>query len=374
MIIKEYPVLYNQKANGLIQIHKLRVELQDDGTCRIYSSYGQLNGVLTESYKIISSGKNIGRSNETTIVDQAIFEADSIFQKKLDKKYTESLEDVGKNIGLDKTIPDPMLAKDFAEHCHKVRYPAFVQPKLDGVRCIARKEDGDIVLYTRGGKQIPFMYHIKDELKNILDEGEILDGELYSPDITFQQIISIVRKTKSEDKDSHLIQYHIYDYPIVGLSFEDRNKLLNEKINFNSDFLKLVETQIVYSLEDIDAFHTQMKRLGYEGTMVRNARGLYRFKYRSDDLLKYKDFIDEEFLITGIRDDTGPNGDECIFICNTDEGKEFLVRSTGTSEYRAELISIKDTLISKMLTVKYQEKTDDGIPRFPVGVGIRDYE
>lgn len=380
MIIKTYPTLYNQKANGLTQQWKIWVESLEDGTAEIYTEYGQFEGVQTKARKHIKLGKNIGRSNETNPLEQAISEADSTFQKKIDNKYVTNIDEVGANIGISSKIPDPMLAKSYDEYCEKLKYPCYVQPKLDGIRCIAKKMDGLITLYSRKGKPILFMEHIVKYLEIILEEGEMLDGELYSHTIDFQTITSIVRQQTEPHELIAEIKYHIYDYPTENTPFAERLKILQEKYEqyqnnlMDIDSIELVETQIVNDEEDIDAFHQQMRMVGYEGTMVRSTDGLYRFKYRSPDLLKYKDFVDEEFQITGIREDTGPNGDECIFECITAEGLSFNARSKGESDYRKKLIADKLNIIGKLLTVKFQEKTNDGVPRFPVGKVIRDYE
>ncbi len=375
MIIKEFPILYNQKANGLVQQYRIWVESVDDGTAEIISEYGQLSGILTQAKKYIKVGKNIGRSNETTPSQQAISEAESTFQGKLDNKYVLSVEHVGNNIGANSDVPDPMLAKSYDEYSHKIVFPCFVQPKLDGIRCIAKKSNGVINLWTRKGKPIKFMDHITSALEYKLVDGEMLDGELYSHTIDFQTITSIVRQQTERHEQIKDIQFHIYDIPVEGVKYKDRYAQLMDKfVGEHFKAIEIVETQIVNDEDDIDAFHQQMKRVGYEGTMVRSADGLYRFKYRSPDLLKYKDFISEEFLITGVREDFGPNGDECVFELVTAEDKPFNARSKGSSNYRRSLIEIRSTLSGKYATVSFQEKTNDGLPRFPVADAIRDYE
>lgn len=378
--IRDFPKLYNQKANGLTQQYHIWVEIGSDGFPEIISEYGQLDGIQTQAKKVIKAGKNIGRANETSPVEQAILEAESTFQKKLDNKYVLSLDAVGQNIGGASDIPDPMLAKDYDEYAHKITFPCYVQPKLDGIRCIAKKQDGLINFYTRKGKPILFMDHIMIWLEAMLDEGEMIDGELYSHEVDFQTITSIVRQQSEPHEDILKIQYHVYDLPIENVPYNERLEKLTAKFEayqanlYEEPTLIQVETQIANDEVDIDAFHQQMKMVGYEGTMVRATKGLYRFKYRSPDLLKYKDFISEEFLITGIRDDFGPNGDECVFELVTAEGKPFNARSKGTSDYRKKLIADRANIPGNYLTISFQERTNDGVPRFPVGEAIRDYE
>jgi DNA ligase-1 len=111
---------------------------------------------------------------------------------------------------------------------------------------------------------------------------------------------------------------------------------------------------------------------GYEGLMFRNTEGIYKFKHRSSDLLKIKRFTDSEFEIIGSKDGTGREEGLIIFRCKNESGKEFDVRPAGSMEERAKMWQKKDSFVGKLLKVKYQEFTDDGLPRFPVGLHIRE--
>ena len=113
---------------------------------------------------------------------------------------------------------------------------------------------------------------------------------------------------------------------------------------------------------------------GYEGVIIRNKKGLYRLATRSEDLQKFKEFEDAEFSIVGFTEGEGNEKGAVIWICETEEKKKFRVRPKGTVDDRKELFKKGQTYVGKMLTVKYQELTDEGIPRFPVGLAIRDYE
>ena len=108
--------------------------------------------------------------------------------------------------------------------------------------------------------------------------------------------------------------------------------------------------------------------------MARNHKSTYKFKNRSYDLQKVKRFKDNEFQIIGGKDGSGRESGLIIFKCITDDGLEFDVRPKGSHEYRAEQFKNLSNYIGKMLTVRYQELTDDGRPRFPVGIAVRDYE
>ena len=111
----------------------------------------------------------------------------------------------------------------------------------------------------------------------------------------------------------------------------------------------------------------------YEGAILRNRDSIYEFR-RSKHLQKFKTFSDDEFEIIDFKEGTGHDLGTVIWKCKTKSGKEFDVRPIGTVQERSELFKNGDILVGKMLTVTYQELSEFGVPRFPVGKTIRDYE
>ena len=318
---------------------------------------------LTKSEPTVCTGKNIGRSNETTAVQQAILEATSKHQKKLDKGYNEVLTK-------DKKFFEPMLAFELKQY-EKLLFtvPTFVQPKLDGVRCILNAGE----LTTRAGKPIVSCPHLAKEYY-------LLDGELYNHELKedFNKIISLVRKTKPTKEDieesKQMIQYWIYDYPFHNNDvFSKRYKILQSMFPMFPSNFKLVPAYPVYSREDIEKYHIQFLEQGYEGTMIRTDLGGYENK-RSKQLLKYKNFQDAEFLILDVTPGLG-NRSECAgrLVCQIGD-KTFGCSMTGTVEFMKEVLDNKSQVIGKYATVKYFEMTPDGVPRFPTLKNINNYE
>jgi DNA ligase-1 len=120
--------------------------------------------------------------------------------------------------------------------------------------------------------------------------------------------------------------------------------------------------------------HVIFTTQGNEGTIIRNKDGIYKLNHRSSDLQKYKSFQDDEYEIIGFKEGTNTDEGCVIWECKTPNGLEFSVRPRGTKEQRTEWFDNGESYIGSLLTVRYQELTDDGIPRFPVGIAIRDYE
>jgi ATP-dependent DNA ligase len=302
------------------------------------------------------SSKNVGKSNETTELDQAISEINSLYSKKLDEGYRE--ETKVEEIFL------PMLAQKFT---NKVKFPAYIQPKLDGQRMFL-KPDG--TFWTRKGKQVlpEVTKHIKADNSSL-----ILDGELMLPlGYTFQETISAIKKYG--DLSNQLV-FHIFDcYDPVRpqLSFQERFDTVFSILN--TEGCVTVPSYLCYALEQFKEKAAEFIAQGYEGAMYRTSSGLYKVNHRSADLLKYKEFQDDEFVITNVVCGVGREQDCAIFVCVTEEGNTFGVRPKGTIESRKEMYANKDSYIGKLYTVKYQELTDGGLPRFPVGIGVRDFE
>jgi DNA ligase-1 len=372
------PALYGKSTNGKIKQWNISVLQMADGTCYIETEHGYEDGKKQLDQRYVGAGKNIGRANETSPYEQACSEAQSAHNRKRDSGYV-----------MDKTqIPSesdgmflPMLAHRYDKHSAKISFPCLVQPKLDGVRMLARKDGGIVTMWSRKGKVIDIPDKINAQLCEMLDEGQCTDGELYVHGWTFQKIIAAVKKKRD---DTNLLEYHIYDSPHPTLAFECRlpQKGIGATMfpNYCQNWtiigknIKIVPTYDVVDQAEFDMYEGMFVQQDYEGMMVRNQNSAYKYKHRSYDLQKVKRFIDDEFKIIGGKDGSGRETGLIIFRCITSSGLEFDVRPKGSHEERAEAFKSLNSYIGKSLTVRYQELTDDGRPRFPVGITVRDYE
>jgi DNA ligase-1 len=134
----------------------------------------------------------------------------------------------------------------------------------------------------------------------------------------------------------------------------------------------LVRTEKVAALSDFRRLFAEFVEAGYEGIMLRNVAGVYSANYRSNDLQKYKEFIEDEYRIIDFKEGEGRDAGAVIWVCETADGKEFTVRPRGTMEKRREWFNAGAKYVGKSLTVVYQELTEEGKPRFPVGKAVRD--
>jgi len=370
--IKKWPRLYGKARTGKIKVIDFSV-LQDGDTFIIHQEHGQLNGKMTVNERKITKGKNIGRSNETTPEQQAIAEAQSKFQKKLDQNYNEDINKAGTGNLL------PMKCHKYKVRGKEIKWPAYVQPKLNGVRCIAEKASKTENRYiSKSGKSFTTLKHLDPFIDFMLTFGERFDGEIYHPDLSLQQIVSLLRADVNVKDNVDYLQYWVYDMAIEDWPFDLRNKSYQKKTiapeAFGKSPIVAVPSYLVKDEKEMLEYHAKFTSQGYEGTIIRNVNGMYLFGYNSVDLQKYKDYEDDEFEIVGGKEGKGKEEGAVIFRCKTKDGKEFDVRPCGTLEYRQQMWKDLPKLIGKDLTVRYQEITPDGIPFHLRGLIVRDYE
>lgn len=381
------PTLYKKTSTGAIQFWTIEsrpvVRKHGDGSFEalpglIVTTYGQVG---TESPQVtedvIKAGKNVGRKNETSATEQAQTEAKAKWEKQLKKGYVESI-DAAQAGEVDALIEGgivPMLAQSFAKHGHKIVFPCYAQPKLDGIRCIAILRDGKCNLWSRTRKLITGVPHISSAIEKAFNEDVILDGELYRHEFKsqFEKIVSFVRQ-EVPAPGHEVVQYHVYDLPSEEPFSKRATKLRYVKSSWfpNNEVVK-VETMSVADDSQAAELFEMWQAQGYEGAMLRNSDGLYVNK-RSMDLQKMKEFDDAEFEIIGAEEGRGKlAGHIGAFICRDSEGRQFLAKMAGDTARLGDYFRNSESYMGKLLTVQYQGLTGaNGVPRFPVGLRIRD--
>ena len=287
----------------------------------------------------------------------------------------------------------PMLAQSVGDYS-RIKdndWPLYVQPKLDGVRCLIQREGDDlgfrVVAYSRTGKEWLNIEHILNELAPFFMENPdvILDGELYNHDLKndFEKIISLVRKTKPTDEDrlesSKKAQFHCYDIVNEDWPLEDRSMFIQHNFSYYGDYqcdsIIDVDCKLVYNTEEVEVAHEDFLELGYEGSILRQNKP-YECK-RSWTLMKVKDFSDAEATITGYEIGKGKReGTLGKFMMTDDYGKEFGCPPGKGYTYK-DMKDILDNIhdyIGQRATFTYFEQTKAGSYRHPLFKCIRDYE
>jgi DNA ligase-1 len=381
--MKTLPTLYKKTSTGAIQMWSIGVDKNV-----IVVEHGQKDGKIQRSEETIKEGKNLGRSNETTPSEQALLEATSKWEGKIKKGY---VEDLSRAAAGEKDIDggyDCMLAHKFADHGHKISYPAYIQPKLNGHRCLAIVDDGVATLWSRTRKPITSMPHIIKELQDVYPSGyHELDGELYNHALkdSFEDLASLIRQTDPKPNCTD-VHYYLYDKKMDG-GFADRIERLYgelhgyEKSKATLKYLVLTETVLVKDEDEMMQTFEAYLAKGYEGAMARNAKGSYVGK-RSYDLQKIKEFQDDDYEITDLEEGRGTYAGCGIFVCRIPTAKHphpctciecaFRVKMRGPKEGLREFWTNSHKYVGKILVVKYQYISKYGIPIFPVGERFSD--
>ena len=397
-VIKQFSTLFGKDKSGKTRVWNISVQ-HSDSKYLICVSHGVQNGAMVTSTKEVKAGKNIGKKNETTIEQQALQIAEKTFKDKIEKDGYSETEKVTQSDrparGLHgspdpRNFPDsfqPMLAESWNPESKVKRkvdivFPCVVQPKLDGVRCISFKSACQKwVNQSRELKTFYHLDHINSELEKCnskLGYEIVFDGELYKHNTPFNHIVGVVKKVKAKEADLEKIRqvsYFVYDCIIPlepDMPFSERLKILKECVT-GCDSVVLVKSDTCVTKEDAQRLHSQYVEDNYEGLILRNIKGPYEH-FRSRHLQKYKTFDDAEFKIVGFKEGEGNDAGTVVWKCVTENEKTFDVRPKGTVEERKEWFQNADKMLGSLLTVKYQGMSEYGVPRFPVGIAVRDYE
>ena len=286
----------------------------------------------------------------------------------------------------------PMLAYPVSDKPINYDDKIFMQPKLDGVRCVIQYEKVDlnfdtklnsgyeVKAYSRTGKEWKNIDHILFNLKPwfALNPNVILDGELYNHNFkdNFEKIISMVRKTKptpeARVESAENVQFHCYDMIDETMTFEDRYNFVFDKLRDSYSVRTVVTTPIPNQFE-AEEMHEVNMNSGFEGSILRT-NDKYACK-RSHNLRKFKDFHDTEATITGWVEGKGKRiGTIGKFLAVDSEGNEFGMPVMDKFKYLQDNFKLMQGYVGKTATFTYFERTKANSYRHPLFKCIRNYE
>jgi DNA ligase-1 len=360
--------LFHKGSSGALYSWRVWTEGAD-----ICTEYGQVDGKKQLARKT-AEAKNVDKANATTPESQAISEAKSMWTHRVERKYRKTKEEAESD-----EVFLPMLAGDFEKRRDQKKeghtYPCDVQPKLDGVRCLAYWDGEELKLLSRGGKDynVP---HVVEALKPVLPPNLVLDGELYVHGESLQTVTSWVKRLQP---NTQKISYHCYDCVLLDdmkAPWAARYNALHDFFTKSTlgDAVKLVDTYEAKNEGEVLRIYGKVVEEGYEGAIVRMHDGSrYRFAYRSNRLLKVKSFIDGEFKVVSFKTGVGRFKDCAIWTCHMPDREDLTFEAVikGTMQEKKEMLKEASSYIGKMLKVKYFQLTDEGKPQFPVGIAFR---
>lgn len=364
------PVLYKRDMNGKVSTWQVgfngkELEMtfgKEDGKSRTTVTEVELN----------STGRDIQ--------EQGFLEAKSRYKKKCDEGYRENKDAIDEVVNV-------MLANKYKDDMIK-KWPVAVQRKLNGVRARFTRENGLIKCYSRKNNEYPWLGHIKRELEELfkyLPPNNDLDGEIYNHDMTFEEITSAVKTKNFEHSDNKRLIYYIFDLIDPMMTYDVRYKTLQGAFSkYSSNNVKLLSVEYLNSHQEILQKHNEYVSEGYEGIIIRKifnegmnkrdkSSALYKFG-RTNNILKYKEFIDEEGTIVDIEEAKGTEKGAADLVIVDKRGCKFPVRMKGSIDRRKDWFQHPEKVLNKPLTFRYFSRTSKGMPLFPVGVEIRDYE
>jgi len=338
------------------QIRVWSVEELDDG---ILMMHGVMGGAMQEKHEPIYEGLAT-----RTIEEQIHSRAESRINKKIDAGYCRTLEEANSkprtnSLGFQK----PMLAAKFVD-CKKIDYyDLFVQYKYDGNRMLVRNENGTNIAYTRNGKVIDTIPEIIEGM--IIPEGVTIDGEIYCHGESLQTIVSWVKRRQ---ENSLKLRYHAYDVMI------DRNYGLRLEMLKDMELGEFAEVVPTYKYIPepnnyiTDALNDAIK-LGYEGLILRQNDFGYETGKRSKSLIKVKQFLDDEFEITGMH--LSKDGLPMINF-KTDRGTFGKATAPGSMEEKHAHWENVENVVGKWVHLEYSQWTKDDKPFHPTATAILD--
>ena len=343
-------ILYKKDSKGKLRSLEITVVGNE-----LFQTSGLVDGAKVTSSRVCKP-KNLGKANETTAEEQALLEANSKMEDKLTNGYFKSIEELeNSNVIL------PMLAKDYKKEKHKVKFPCYAQPKLDGMRALLI--NGKFL--SRQGKDISTVKHLS------IESDVILDGELYSHGESFQSNMKLIKKYRGVESEA--IKFHVYDI-VSDDSYKIRKDIVE---SLTQDGVEIVKTVVINNETELKEFHSQNLNEGYEGTIVRWGDSPYKVSGRSSNLLKYKDFIDITLPVKDVvPSDKRPEQGICVFEWQGATGHKLGDNIIGcgmkfSHDARASILENKENYIGKTAELRFFEYSDTGVPRFPVCVGFR---
>jgi DNA ligase-1 len=382
--------IYLVSRNARDKVQQVEVQLIQDTKSFIIKRFtGQYLGKQTEQPDLIITSGKVKRSS----IEQAELQFNSIINKYLDKGY-KKVSDLTKTpfneineSEMNRLVPSvstdsdgflkPMLAKD-SNKCQTsvLNKRMLCSKKLNGTRAMIQKRGDEIYAISRGGKDynIPTTL-IRNQLKDFFDKHPtvILDGELYRHGHHLQELSGIARLKEWDDR-CNLLEYWVYDIADSEKTFEERLELLKEyeKELIDADKIKFLEHVETNSFSEIKKLHDQWVKEGFEGLVARKPTSTYQFGKRGSDMIKVKEYMEQEFEIVDYKD--GLRDEDFCFILQTEDGKLFSAKPIGDRELKKQYLENIDNIIGKKGTVKFFEWSKDGVPLQPIFQVVRDYE
>ena len=386
--VTTWPPLYTRDPHKNILVWKIWV--QDNV---VYRTYGRVDGKLRDPV-----GRTVSETTvESSLNKQACLYAQRAWDKKVKTQYSPEKERTKET---PHTIIKPLFPMhastyeqtDLCHHKHlNITQGAYIQPKLDGVRCVATRRNGTVVLSSRTGKRFPWFQKIRKDLEpllaNLPSSILALDGEIYCKSFiqegrelegaerfaAISGAANIHRNSPWQYEDQ--LSFFVFDCIDAGYSHTQTERFAVLDTIFRSQKRRSrvvrVPTYVINTPTEASEYHDRFVASGFEGAVLRAKTLVYTPQRRSLKMRKYKRFDTDEFTIVGAKEGEGTESGAVVWICRCKEGPTFDCRPALSIAERRTQFKEWPKYVGYLLTVKYQGLSADKIPRFPVGLGIR---
>lgn len=363
----QFPVLYLRSANGSLR----KCSYVFDGTNLVSITGVHEPKISNLDVKLNSRG--LALHQQAYVIARA--------------KYLKSIDSKGYSFDPNRLPTRLMLAQDYEGN---VNFPVLINPKYDGVRCRVTTENGRVVMYTRGGKIIQHLSHVYREVEIMALQLKVdLDGELWNPLFTCQQIESIVGSKLQPHAYEGMLHYYIYDCIVPQISYEHRYNAIvntyNQVYKGPQHVIHISPTTLVRNEEELRSIYDRLIAVGMEGVMIRHigatARSqaeLQRSYYhgtRTNNLLKMKEVKSAEAVIVDVGENTGDAAGTPLFklaYLQTNPPIYFDARCTGTIESQRFIFQSRHEWMGRTVTFEYNGMTDNNNSfRHPRVIGCR---
>jgi len=355
----QLPVLYKSTDNNKIKFWKIVVEEISPEKAKYYTEYGLIGGKITITEPQFVEGK-VGSK---TAFERAL---QLVKTKWNNKKTTDGYAEEQRNNYVSFL---PMKPLDWEKFSDAINYPAYLQPKLDGVRMFAYlNKNGELQTLSRQNKPIENIEPIREQLKNLFAKHPdiVLDGELLISKEYEQKDLRGVLSKKFLDSENKKkidsITYNIFD----TIERKNMNAPFSERWNLAEklakDKIKVVPTLIVKTKNEVNKNFNELVEKGFEGAIIRNSSGIYRMGKASKDVQKIKLYFMDEFEIIDYHEGTGSDKGTVIWEvkCLKNPGRSFRVKPMGSRELKKKWFEDGNKYIGKKMLVYFYEKNAEG--------------
>jgi ATP-dependent DNA ligase len=393
-------LFYNKQPTNISASPFLKTNWQEynieNYTSTINTESGTENGLMVKHTTNVLSAPQ-----HNNVLKYAIERATRKMTNKIEKEgyMIKKTEAKKKNITVGKLYPMLLQEYQSSKHAKLLSSGAYVQPKFDGVRCLAKfiPDEKLCILSSRSGQNYKNPISIREQLTKLFDilssstplkkTDFVFDGELHIPGKTSEYVAGAMNAkyiTGEHEAVYNQMMFTVFDIIILPhiteFDFQKRQEILQilfDKFDSTDSQIELSKVHYVTSEKEVfHLLHDVYEPAGYEGIVIRFINRTYELGKRSSAVLKLKSFLELEFPVVGFKEGKGVKEGSIIWILKAKNGKEFAATPIGSISYTKKLYEQAQKDFTKfngrLMTVKFKGYTSKGVPYHANALGFYD--